>query len=84
MGINVVAKRPNGKRLCITMDDVLYQYLDLALPKKVSASDFIREGIKSGTIENIVDARAETYKKIVKPSLLSKLNDGQTDIEDFC
>ena len=84
MGINIDAKGPTGKRVCVTMDDVLFRYLDLALFENISAKDFIKSGIKDGSIKNIVDARNETYKKIVKPSLLTRFNDRQMDIEDIC
>ena len=84
MSLIIDSKDPKGKRVCVTMDDVLFAYLELALPKSITGRKFIQNGIKDGSIKNIIDARNETYKRIVKPSLLNKYNDGQTDIEDFC
>lgn len=78
------SKSPTGKRLSVSLDDTLIGFLDLALPKGTTARDYIIYGIKSGGIQNTVDARNETYKKIIKPSLLKRFNDGQMDIEDFC
>ncbi|PCK00926.1 MAG: hypothetical protein COA42_23655, partial [Alteromonadaceae bacterium] len=70
---------------CVTLvDEVLFGYLELSVPKSTSGRKFIQNGIKDGSIESVADARNEIYKKIVKPSLLNKYNDGQTDIEDVC